>query len=91
MEPETSSLEHIIAKADVFLGSVFLLVLANKADPLSAGAFNGKRCFCVSSFIKATGALLAVLDNIPQAAVLPQPCGSCFCFSKMLSVGDQTV
>lgn len=55
------------------------------------GTFNGKRCFCASSFIKPTSALLEVAANIPQAAVLLRPCGSCFCFSEMLTVGDQTV
>lgn len=82
---------HVIANADVFLGIFPPLMLANEETPFSAGMFNGKRRFCVASFIKPIGTLLKVAANVPQAAVLLQPCGSCFCFSKMLAVGDQTV
>lgn len=32
------------------------------------GTFNGKRCFCASSFIKPTSVLLEVAANIPRAA-----------------------
>lgn len=34
------------------------------------GTFNDKCCFCASSFIKPTSALLEVAANIPRAAVL---------------------